>query len=157
MRTDVTNAEPSTPPARALYIESSYVLAWLLGEPRAESYRSALNAAEALATSVLTSVEVERGLIRAVATARIRPADRMRLLGLFRGALSGWITVEISKSVREQVGQSFPVEPVRTLDAIHLSTASLLVAAFPDLQIVTLDDRVSANARALGFEVLEPQ
>lgn len=137
---------------KSLYVESSFVLAWLLGEEQAEAHRSMLDDAEAVATSVLTLMEVERGLIRAVAQGRIKPAARMKLLGLFQAAVSGWVLVEISKAVRAQVGQMFPHEPVRTLDAIHLSTASLLLAAFPDLRIVTLDDRVLQNAHALGFE-----
>ena len=62
--------------------------------------------------------------------------------------------IEISKSVREQVGAQFPIEPVRILDAIHLATATMLLAAYPDLKILTLDQRIAANAEALGFEII---
>jgi len=50
----------------------------------------------------------------------------------------------------------FPVEPIRTLDAIHLASAILARAAVPDLALLSLDERVRANGRALGFTVLPP-
>jgi hypothetical protein len=40
---------------------------------------------------------------------------------------------------------------VRTLDAIHLSTALLFAAAYPDLAVLTSDERVARNAEALGL------
>jgi hypothetical protein len=47
----------------------------------------------------------------------------------------------------------FPVEPIRTLDAVHLATAERLGEAPPLLTIVTRDDRVRENAEALGYLV----
>ena len=52
------------------------------------------------------------------------------------------------------VGQAFPMEPVRTLDAIHLVTALDLRATLSDLPVVSLDHRVRDNAKAFGFVVL---
>jgi predicted nucleic acid-binding protein len=49
-----------------------------------------------------------------------------------------------------------PIEPVRTLDAIHLASALLLRHSIPDLAIVTTDDRLRANASQLGFEIFPP-
>jgi hypothetical protein len=48
---------------------------------------------------------------------------------------------------------SFPVEPIRTLDAAHLATAELLGEAPPLVTIVTRDGRVRENAEALGYPV----
>jgi len=50
-----------------------------------------------------------------------------------------------------RAGTTFPVEQVRTLDAIHLSTALAFVEAFPELAMVALDRRVTDNATALGL------
>jgi hypothetical protein len=47
----------------------------------------------------------------------------------------------------------FPVEPVRTLDSLHLSTALVFHAEEPSLLLVTLDDRIRENAEALGMVV----
>ena len=50
-------------------------------------------------------------------------------------------------------GRPFPIEPIRTLDAVHLATAELLDEAPQVVTIVTRDVRVRDNARALGYIV----
>ena len=67
---------------------------------------------------------------------------------------SRWNEVPVLKSILEQTGQAFPIEPVRTLEAIHLLTALELRMAVADLLIISLDRRVRENAVALGFIVL---
>ena len=47
----------------------------------------------------------------------------------------------------------FPVEPVRTVDAIHLATAELLDEPPQLVTIVTRDDRIRSNARSLGYAI----
>jgi uncharacterized protein with PIN domain len=49
----------------AIYVESSALMTWLLGEPKAREVISALNRAQIIVTSVLSLVEVERALNRA--------------------------------------------------------------------------------------------
>jgi hypothetical protein len=51
------------------------------------------------------------------------------------------------------VRRPFPFEPIRTLDAVHLATTELLGEAPQVVTIVTRDDRVRDNARALGYIV----
>jgi predicted nucleic acid-binding protein len=53
--------------------------------------------------------------------------------------------------VLTRVRRPFPVEPVRTLDAVHLATAELLGEPPQLISIVTRDDRVRENATALGY------
>ena len=48
----------------------------------------------------------------------------------------------------------FPGEPIRALDAIHLATALVIRDIYPDLRVLSLDQRVRQNAAALGFEVV---
>ena len=48
---------------------------------------------------------------------------------------------------------TFPVEPVRTLDAVHLATAELLGEPPALIVVVTRDIRVRENAQALGYAV----
>lgn len=45
----------------------------------------------------------------------------------------------------------FPLEPVRTLDALHVSTALAFYEAFGELTMLSFDERVRANAAALGM------
>ena len=68
-------------------------------------------------------------------------------------AAARWALLEISSEVAARAEQAFPVEPVRTLDAIHLASALLLRHSIPDLIVVSTDDRIRANASELGFEL----
>ena len=59
----------------------------------------------------------------------------------------------VTDAVLARVGRPFPMEPIRTLDAIHLATAELLGEPPPLMVVVTRDARVRDNARALGYVV----
>ena len=61
--------------------------------------------------------------------------------------------VAVTDAVLARVGGPFPVEPVRTLDALHLATAELLGEPPQLVTIVTRDGRVRDNAQALGYAV----
>jgi hypothetical protein len=57
----------------------------------------------------------------------------------------------VSDEVLRRAGRTFPVEPVRTLDAIHLATALEFTAVYPDLRVLSYDRRIRGNAEALGI------
>ena len=61
--------------------------------------------------------------------------------------------VAVTDPVLARVGRPFPVEPIRTLDAVHLATAELLGEPPQLVTIVTRDARVRNNAHALGYAV----
>jgi predicted nucleic acid-binding protein len=61
--------------------------------------------------------------------------------------------VAVTDAVLARVRRPFPVEPIRTLDAVHLATAELLGEPPPLMTIVTRDDRVRENAVVLGYAV----
>jgi len=137
-----------------LYAETSAVLRCLLGEPGAEAVWARLRAADRVVSSHLTIMECERALVR-VATAiplpvRGRAAVRARLAEV----ASIWTLVEIDAAIRARAGQPFPVEPLRTLDAIHLATVLALLPTVGTLEVLSVDARIVANARALGIGVL---
>jgi predicted nucleic acid-binding protein len=104
-------------------------------------------------TSALTFAEAGRAIIRARATGRLSPADEqaaVRALGTFERRC---FVLEVDRSVLARVARPYPVEPIRTLDAVHLATAELLGDAPQLVTIVTRDARVRANAVALGYVV----
>ena len=138
---------------KALYLESSAVVAWLFGEAAAADVIRAMNQAEARVTSALTAVEAERAIHRAVAQRLVKEAMAHKLRGALERERANWITMSLTTGVLARAGRAFPVEPVRTLDAIHLATALAFSEAFPDLAILALDRRVSANAVALGLAI----
>lgn len=61
----------------------------------------------------------------------------------------------VTDDVLARVGKPFAVEPVRTLDAIHLCTAAILADDPQLLTLLTRDDRISANAASLGYRTDE--
>lgn len=102
-------------------------------------------------TNALTLAEAARALRRAACARRFAPpslrAIRSALLRFERRCA----LFPISKRVLSGVGSLFPVEPIRTLDAIHLITAQMLGAPPGEVLLLTRDRRVRANAAALGF------
>ncbi len=62
--------------------------------------------------------------------------------------------VELAPTVLSRALEPFPAR-VRTLDALHLATASFLVASRQPIRLATYDGRMSAGAAALGIELAE--
>jgi len=136
---------------KALYLESSAALAWLFNEPSAVGVLSAMNEADVVVTSLLTIVEVERAFHRALGQGLVKETAAHKLRGVLARERSKWITMSLSEEVLTRAGRAFPVEPVRTLGAIHLATALTFAEAFPELKLIALDRRVVENATSLGL------
>ncbi len=134
-----------------VYLETSALLAWLFGETTAEAVRRTVDEAETVVTSVMTVLEAQRSLVRAERAGHLAPADRQRLRGLLARVQREWTTMEVSAEVRETAGGRFPVEPLRTRDGIHLSTALAFARSYPDLQVLSLDRWIVMNATAVGL------
>ena len=62
--------------------------------------------------------------------------------------------MRIEADVIDRARRPFPVEPVRTLDALHLSSALVASAVVTDLGLLSLDERVRAAGRALGLRIV---
>jgi predicted nucleic acid-binding protein len=135
----------------AIYLDSSALVHWLLGRSRASEVRRTVDHAEVVLTSMLTLTETERVLIRAESQGVLRGGDAQRLRGLVNRVQASWTRMTVSAEVLARAARAFPVEPVRTLDAIHLATALEFAAAFPDLRMLSFDQRVRDNAEALGI------
>lgn len=134
-----------------LYVESSAMLSWLLGETEGAVVGAVMAQAKAVFASRLTIAESERGLARLEAAGSLSSSDAVVLRETLTRTTAHWIRYDIGAAVLTRVGQAFPVEPVRTLDAIHLATALELRAAEPRLEMVTLDRRIRSNAEPLGL------
>jgi predicted nucleic acid-binding protein len=137
-----------------IYAESSAVLAWLLGEPRGGDVAAALSEADGVLASDLTWVECERVLMRAWSTGLIDEGERVGQSAVLARAAAHWTRLRIDEVVVERARRPFPVEPIRTLDALHLATALVTRSVAPDVRLLTLDQRVRENANRLGFVTL---
>jgi predicted nucleic acid-binding protein len=137
-----------------VYAESSAVLAWLLGDARGDEVAAVLAAADAVVASDLTVVECERVLIRAWSTGVLREADAADHGALLARVAARWTRLRLGGEVIERATRPFPVEPVRTLDALHLGSALVARSAAPGLRLLTLDQRVRENGERLGLQPL---
>lgn len=133
------------------YVETSALLRALLeGDP---SLRS-LFADGGLFASSLTFLEASRAITRARREGRLnaqgaREAER-HLASVERGCSVAGMGDEVLRRARLDL----PLEPVRSLDAIHLATLRLLDEELGGFELVSTDERVRRNALALGFKVL---
>jgi predicted nucleic acid-binding protein len=142
-------ATPVHPGVR--YIESSALVAALL--ERDESALKSLRTKGRLVTSALTIAEAARAILRARVSARLKVDQERALIRAVRRFERRSYIVAVTDTILARVGRPFPIEPIRTLDAIHLATADLLGEPPQLVTIVTRDVRVRDNAQALGFAV----
>lgn len=137
-----------------VYAESSALLAWLLDEPKtALTVADVLAKAETIFVSELAIVECRRVIHRVASNGILTRIEANRLREALGRSAAHWMRSAITADILEAASGPFPVEPVRTLDAIHLATAIRTRRAIPDLCILTLDKRIRANGEALGFPV----
>ncbi|HTY65276.1 MAG TPA: type II toxin-antitoxin system VapC family toxin [Alphaproteobacteria bacterium] len=139
--------------AGTLYVESSAVLAWLFGEPTSATVGERLNEAQALISSELTVVECSRAIHQAVARSALSQTVASGLENDLATISKSWEILRLMPSVLARARQSFPHEPIRTLDALHVASALEARAAYPELAVLSLDGRVRNVATALGFLV----
>lgn len=136
-----------------VFTESSAVAAWLLGEPTADEVIRILDGSTAVLSSELTLVECDRVLIRAAAVGHLPEAEGGRRRAQLATAAASWHLVRLDDEVLSRARRPFPIEPIRTLDALHLASALVVATAVPDLVVLSLDDRVRSNAQGLGLRV----
>lgn len=104
-------------------------------------------------TSELTLIECDRSLRRAVHGKLITESEAADRRDALMAASTHWTVIAIGTDVAHRARGAFPREPVRTLDAIHLATLVIARAMVPEIRALTLDERIRANAREMGFEV----
>lgn len=138
---------------RRRYVETSALLRVLLDGD--EVLRPELSG-EGLVTSALTFLEAARAISRARRERRLdaqeaREAERQ--LSAFERSCD---IIALEDEVLRRAREDFPVEPVRSLDAIHLASICLLDDELGGLDVASSDDRVRGNASALGFVLVPP-
>lgn len=104
--------------------------------------------------SELAVVEIDRAIRFGEARGRVPRAAADRMRDRLGATIASWGLIPLSRTVMSSARRSFPIEPVRALDAIHLASALEATPRFPDLRILSLDQRVRRNAEALGFAVV---
>lgn len=142
------NAAAATAAAAIRYIESSALAAALLeGDASA---KASIRVRGQRVTSAITIAETSRAVLRAQLSGRISVQQQQAALLTIRRFARRCHIVSVTEEILAHAGRPFPVEPVRTLDAIHLATAAVLAEAPALVIVVSRDRRVRDNATALG-------
>jgi predicted nucleic acid-binding protein len=131
------------------YVETSALLSALLEQ--ASDVKRTLRASGRRVMSALTMTESYRAIVRARAAGRLTAVQERAVVRALHTFLARCDLVAVTDDVLSRAGRPFPVEPIRTLDAIHLATAEILGEPPQLVTIVTRDVRVEKNARALGY------
>ncbi len=134
-----------------IYVETSALLAWLFHEPPANKIAKSLAEGKNILSSSLTVIEAERALLRMESSKSLKAAQVRELRNRLLATISRWQLLTISEEIEVRAREKFPIEPIRTLDAIHLATALEFLAPFPDLVVLSLDDRILNNLEPLGL------
>ncbi len=123
------------------YVDSSVVLAYLIGEarvPPASFWNTALVSSRLLQYEVWNRIHA-----RQLSASR---GNETRTL------LTGVEMIEMTEPVLARALTPFPVA-VRTLDALHLATAEFLRAQGEPVELASYDTRLLAAAQALGISL----
>jgi len=132
-------------------MESSALVAALLEHDAAAM--TPVPAGTRMVTSALTLAETARAILRARVTERLTAEQERAAVRALRTFARRCFIVEVDRQVLSRVGRRFPIEPIRTLDAVHLATVEALDESPPLVTIVTRDARVRGNAIALGYAI----
>lgn len=145
-------AEPVFPGgASARYIESSALIAAKL-EGDATAWQAIRGEGQRFA-SALTLAEFARRLIRGRHAGELDDVRLRTLMTWLHRFERRCVVIDITSEVLARIRRPFPLEPVRTLDAIHLATIESRDEEPARVAVVTRDRRVAENARAMGYVV----
>lgn len=134
-----------------LYMETSSLLTWLFGEKSAATIIAQLNSADIVVTSDLLKIEGMRALNRALGENLLNHKEYTKVKTIFSETIKSWFIMSIDEAVVERASKPFPIEPVRSLDAIHLATALEYKKLYPQLDMTSTDTRIRDNAKRLAL------
>lgn len=137
-----------------IYVETSAALQWLLGQEHQHEVITVLSKAKYIVTSQLTVLEIHRAFSRLMKSGLLTKLQVNELTERFNEAKNSWGLRSITESILKRAGETFEVEPIRSLDAIHLATALEFQAHIPDIKILSFDNRILENAQSYGFTLV---
>jgi predicted nucleic acid-binding protein len=126
------------------YLDASALVKLAVHEPETAALEHYVLERDALFSSEIGAIELHRALGRAGQASTHDQAEAV---------LEAVFLADLTPAIRSQAGRLTPWS-LRTLDAIHVSTAASL--SLPDMDFITYDDRQAAAARALGLRVRQP-
>lgn len=129
------------------------MLSWLLAENSSGTVHT-LSDADLVIASDLTLIECDRVLICAITTKHISEAQVSDRRAMLARVSKHWTLFRVDSEIVARARQPFPQESIRILDAIHLATAIVARNLVPEIQLLTLNDRLRICGAQLGFDIL---
>ncbi len=130
--------------SRAVYLDSSAIVKLVVREPESAALRRYMRRSRgSVVSSALARAEVNRAVLH-LGYGAARQA---------KAVLAHIDLIRVNNQVLTVAGALEPFD-LRTLDAIHLATADLLVESLG--RFVCYDDRLAAAAQAHGLNVHRP-
>ncbi len=133
----------------SLFLETSALLRLLFQENGADLVLDRLQNSERVIASRLIRIEAERALIR---LGRDHPKSHKFIPELERELKLFWPKVdfiEMTREICDLAGRIAPRSRLRTLDAIHLATYSRVRELDPKIEILTFDERIEGEVKAV--------
>lgn len=128
---------------RVIYLDSSAIVKLVVQEPESKALRQYLRRRRPVVSSALARAEVTRAVLPLGEGAVKRAREVLEYVDLIR----------INNRILSAAGTLEPTD-LRTLDAIHLATATSLEDSLS--RFICYDDRLSQAARAFGWAVHAP-
>jgi len=113
-----------------------------------------MEGADSIVASRVTLAEVRRVLSRIPREDGKRSALIARAREQFAARAITWEIIDVTETIWNRVEESFPHEPVGTMDAVHLATGLLWRERLGDLHMLSTDQRIVENWKAFGLPVV---
>lgn len=123
-----------------LYLDTSALVKLYVDEPMSQELMTAVDEAEAIATSLLAYVEVRAAFARARLEARLTAQAYRHIVDAFSEDWTRYVVVEVTDQLVKVAGNLVGHRALRGYDAVHLASA------------LSLRERVSSMVTFLAFD-----
>lgn len=137
-----------------IYLETSALLTFLFQQKGGGLVEESVDAATRVYCSTLTLLESGRAVSRAEALEQLDRFQARRLRSSLLHLAASWQILEMTDAILARAAAPFPVEPIRSLDALHVATIEELRSTVPELSVLSFDVRIGENAKAFGCELI---
>jgi len=139
-------------PSDIAYFDTSVLLKRYFAEAGSARAQSLLKR-HLLVSSAITPVEAMSAICRRRDSGELSRTAFGRIVRRFHGDRDRWELVEVTPQVLDTAEEFVSRLNIRTLDAMHLSSASIIQASLGSrLRFVTADSRQRVAASSLAFE-----
>lgn len=137
-----------------LYLDTSAIVKLYVDEDGSPLVRSAVQAAEVVATSRVAYAETRAALAAASRQGRIAEAERAVAAAAFRADWRSFCVVHVTQELVELAADLAEEKALRGFDAIHLASAVFLLQRTGQVvRFLAWDRRLNQAAAEMGLQV----